>query len=80
MGQRALARIKQGAKLAPDRDKPFLFLGRVYQAKGRGDLAQKMFTRAVANKPDCIEALRELRLLHMRREKEKGLLGRLLRR
>jgi hypothetical protein len=39
-----------------------------------------MFTRAISNKPDCIEALRELRLLHMRREKEKGLLGRLLRR
>lgn len=78
--ERALARIKQGAKLAPDRDKPFLFLGRIYQARGRGDLAQKMFTRAVANKPDCIEALRELRLLHMRREKEKGLIGRLLRR
>jgi CheY-like chemotaxis protein/curved DNA-binding protein CbpA len=76
---RAVLRIKQGAKLAPDRDKPFLFLGRIYQARGRGDVAQKMFTRAVSNKPDCIEALRELRLLHMRREKEKGLIGRLLR-
>jgi CheY-like chemotaxis protein/tetratricopeptide (TPR) repeat protein len=78
--EKALARIKQGAKLAPDRDKPFLYLGRIYQAKGRGALAEKMFTRAVSNKPDCIEALRELRLLHMRREKEKGLIGRLLRR
>lgn len=78
--ERALARVKQGAKLAPDRDKPFLFLGRIYQARGRVDIAQKMFTRAVANRPDCIEALRELRLLHMRKEKDKGLIGRLLRR
>jgi CheY-like chemotaxis protein len=80
VSERAMGRIKQGAKLAPDRDKPFLYLGRILQARGRGDLAQKMFTRAVANKPDCIEALRELRLLHMRREKEKGIFGRLLRR
>lgn len=80
VAERALARIKQGARLAPDRDKPFLYLGRIYQATGRADLAQKMLTRAVSNKPDCIEALRELRLLHMRREKEKGLIGRLLRR
>jgi len=77
---KAIQRIKQGAKLAPDRDKPFLFLGRIFQARGRTELAERMFTRAVSNKPDCIEALRELRLLHMRREKEKGLLGRLLRR
>ena len=78
--ERALARIKHGARLAPDRDVPFLFLGRIYQTTGRTDLAEKMLARAISNKPDCIEALRELRLLQMRREKEKGLIGRLLRR
>jgi tetratricopeptide (TPR) repeat protein len=79
---RALLHIKKGVKLAPDRDKAFLFLGRIQQARGRSDVARKMFTRAVENKPDCIEALRELRLLHMRQEKErdKGLIGRILRR
>ncbi len=77
---RALAHLKQGARLAPDRDKPFLYLGRIYQARGRIDLAQKMLTRALSNKPDCIEALRELRLLHMRQEKGKGLIERLLKR
>jgi CheY-like chemotaxis protein/tetratricopeptide (TPR) repeat protein len=80
LSEQVLARIKKGARLAPDGDKPFLFLGRIFQAKGKTELAEKMFTRAISNKPDCIEALRELRLLHMRREKEKGLLGRLLRR
>ncbi|MCC6641281.1 MAG: response regulator [Deltaproteobacteria bacterium] len=78
--ERALARIKHGARLAPDRDAPFLYLGRIFRATGRTDLAEKMLTRAISNKPDCIEALRELRLIHMRREKGKGLIGRLLRR
>jgi hypothetical protein len=31
-------------------------------------------------KPDCVEAMREIRLIHMRRQKAKGLIGRLLRR
>jgi CheY-like chemotaxis protein/curved DNA-binding protein CbpA len=76
----ALENVKKGAKLAPDREKPYLFLGRLYQAAGRADVAEKMFARCVQIKSDCVEALRELRLMHMRREKEKGLIGRLLRR
>jgi len=76
----ALENVKKGAKLAPDREKPYLFLGRLYQAAGRADIAEKMFARCVQIKSDCVEALRELRLMHMRREKEKGLIGRLLRR
>ena len=43
-------------------------------------IAEKMFTRAVQLDPDCVEALRELRLIHMRREKSKGLVRRILRR
>ena len=78
--KQALENVKKGAKLAPDRDKPYLFLGRLYQAAGRVDIAEKMFARCVQIKSDCVEALRELRLMHMRREKEKGLIGRLLRR
>jgi hypothetical protein len=39
-----------------------------------------MFARAVQIQPDCLEALRELRLINMRRDKEKGLIRRLLRR
>ena len=78
--EEALRHIKQGMKLAPDREKPYLFMGRVCQATGRPDVAVKMFTRAVQIQPECVEALRELRLIHMRREKEKGLIARLLRR
>jgi len=71
--------LKQGAKLAPEREKPYLFLGRLCQAAGRLELAERMFTKAVECRPDSIEGLRELRLLQMRRPKQ-GLLGRLLRR
>jgi hypothetical protein len=39
-----------------------------------------MFSRAVRIQPECVEALRELRLINMRRQKSKSLIGRLLRR
>ena len=61
----------------PDREKPYLFLGRLHKAVGRADDAEKMFVRAVQIDPQCLEALRELRLIQMRREKSKGLIGRL---
>jgi tetratricopeptide (TPR) repeat protein len=76
----ALRHIKRGIKLASDREKPYLFMGRVCNAIGRSEAAVKMFTRAVQIQPECVEALRELRLIHMRREKEKGFIARILRR
>jgi tetratricopeptide (TPR) repeat protein len=76
----ALIHLKRAIKLARDREKPYLFMGRVCQAIGRSDVAVKMFTRAVQIQPECVEALRELRLINMRREKERGFIARLLRR
>ncbi len=76
----ATEHVRRGAKLARDREKPYLFLGRLYKVAGRTDAAEKMFTRAVQIRADCTEAIRELRILNMRREREKGILGRLLRR
>ena len=76
----ALEHVRRGLKLASHREKPYLFMGRRYKAIGRADVAEKMFTRAVQILPECVEALRELRLIHMRREKSKGVIGRLLRR
>jgi CheY-like chemotaxis protein/curved DNA-binding protein CbpA len=73
----AFTLVKKGAKLAPEREKPYLFLGRLCQAAGRLELAERMFTKAVECRSDSIEALRELRLLQMRRPK-RGLLGKLL--
>jgi CheY-like chemotaxis protein/DnaJ-domain-containing protein 1 len=76
----ALEHAKRGLKLASHREKPYLFLGRLYKATGRVEMAERMFTRAVQLQPECVEGLRELRLIDMRRKKSKGLIGRLLRR
>jgi tetratricopeptide (TPR) repeat protein len=80
IAEEAIEHIKRGIKLAADREKPYLLMGRLCKATGRTAAAEKMFTRAVQLQPDCVEALRELRLINMRREKQKGFIGRLLRR
>lgn len=79
MVEEAIEHVKRGLKLARDHEKPYLFLGRLYKAIGQGGAAEKMFTRAVQIRPDSVEALRELRLINMRKNK-KGLIGRILRR
>jgi len=80
MVEEAIEHVKRGAQLANDREKPFLFLGRLYKVIGKIDHAEKMFTRAVQIQPECVEAMRELRLINLRREKSRGLIKRLLRR
>lgn len=80
MLQEALEHCRQGLKLAKDREKPYLLLGRLYKAMGRVGAAKKMFARAVEIKPQCVEAMRELRIMNMRREKDKGVLKRIFRR
>jgi curved DNA-binding protein CbpA len=76
----AIEHVRRGIKLAAHRETSYLFLGRLCKATGRIAAAEKLFTRAVQIQPGCVEALRELRLIDMRRHKSKGLIGRLLRR
>jgi hypothetical protein len=76
----AMEHVKRGLKLASHREKPYLFLGRLHKAVGQADQAEKMFLRAVQIEPECLEAIREVRLIQMRREKSKGLIGRLFKR
>jgi len=76
----ALEHCRRGVKLAKDREKPYLLLGRLYKAMGRVGAATKMFTRAVEIRPQCVEAMRELRIMNMRRDKDKGVLKRIFRR
>lgn len=78
--QEALQHLAKGIKLAPDREKSYLFLGRIYKAADDLEMARKMFTRAVQVKADCHEALQELRLLNLREEKGKSLIKKILRR
>jgi tetratricopeptide (TPR) repeat protein len=78
--QEALAHMKRAVKLARDQEKPYLFLGRLCKVVGDGTGAERMFTRAVQIRPDCVEAMRELRLINMRKDRGRGLIGKLLRR
>jgi hypothetical protein len=55
-------------------------MGRLLRAIGKPAAAEKSFARAVQIEPDCVEAMRELRLINMRRERSKGLIRRMLRR
>ena len=53
-------------------DADHLFLGMVYRAMDRPDLAEPEFERALEANPDSSEALRELRLLHLRHGQSPG--------
>ena len=70
----------KGGKLAPESEKPYLFLGRIYRAEGAEDRAERMFQQVIRLDPECVDAIRELRLIDMRRQKSRGLVRRLFRR
>ena len=80
----ALEHCREGVALAKDREKPYLLLGRLYRAMGKTGAARKMFSRALQIRPQCVEAMRELRVMNMRRDKastlRKGVIGRIFRR
>jgi len=80
MTREAMEHVRQGIKLAKDRERPYLFMGRLCKATGRRDVAAKMFRRAIQIQPNCADAASELRLLELRERKSKGLVRRLLRR
>jgi DNA-binding response OmpR family regulator/tetratricopeptide (TPR) repeat protein len=52
----------------PSLDLTHLYLGHVYQAQQKDRQSEKSFEMAVQANPDCTEALRELRLINLRRE------------
>ena len=57
-------------EINPGFDLTHLYLAQVYQAMGKERQAEKSFEMAVQANPDCTEALRELRLINLRREQE----------
>lgn len=80
MVEEALEHVKRGLTLASSREKPYLLMGRLCKAIGRVGAAERMFTRAIGIQPNCVEALRELRLINMRRQKKRGVVRWILRR
>jgi CheY-like chemotaxis protein/tetratricopeptide (TPR) repeat protein len=73
----ALENIANGIKLSPCREKPYVYLGKIFRANGAEDRARKMFENAVRMKPDCHEALQELGLLDPDGAKSGKLINRL---
>ena len=75
--QEARDQLNQAISLNPKVDRAYLFLGYVYKALNFKEMAEHEFEKAIQCNPDCTEALRELRLINLRRKgKKKGLLKR----
>ena len=66
--QQAMEILLASRELNPGSYQTHLYLGHVYQAQGKDRQAEKSFEVAVQANPDCTEALRELRLINLRRE------------
>ncbi len=73
--------LMRATELNPRLSRGHLYLGYICKDEGKSKEAQRHFERAVQQNPKSTEALRELRLLSMRKEKEegekKGLIGRM---
>jgi DNA-binding response OmpR family regulator/curved DNA-binding protein CbpA len=63
--------LNQAISLNPKVDKAYLFLGYIYKALDYQEMAEHEFEKAIQCNPDCTEALRELRLLNMRKKDKK---------
>jgi tetratricopeptide (TPR) repeat protein len=70
--QAARDELNQAISLNPKVDKAYLFLGYIYKAMNYKEMAEHEFEKAIQCNPDCTEALRELRLINMRRKGKKG--------
>lgn len=64
----ALEVLIAAREINPSFDLTHLYLGYVYQAQGKERQSEKSFEMAVQANPDCTDALRELRLINLRRE------------
>ncbi len=65
---RAMEILLASRELSPSNDLTHLTLGYVYQAMEKDRQAEKSFEMAVQANPNCTDALRELRLINLRRE------------
>jgi len=65
---RAMEVLLASREINPGFDLTHLYLAHVYLSLGKVRQAEKSFEMAVQANPDCTEALRELRLMNLRRE------------
>jgi len=77
--EKALELLVASRELNPRLEETYLFLGYVYRALNKARRSEKSFEFAVQVNPHCTEALRELRLINLRKEKsERGFFRKLL--
>jgi len=82
--QAAKQHLLHSVQLNSSIDVSHLYLGYLLKEEGKTREAEKRFELAIQCNPNCTEALRELRLLNLRKEKEKenkpkGLFGKVFR-
>ena len=74
----ARKKLLRAIELNPKLSLAHLFLGYVCKDGGNENEALRHFERAIQCNPNCTEALREIRLMSMRKEKgKKGLFGKM---
>jgi len=72
--EKAKGIIEEAVSSNPNQDRAYYFLGVIYKMEGRIGDAETAFSKAVQKNPNIPEALSELRLIQMRKQKDsKGL-------
>jgi len=73
--------LNRAISINPRSEKSYLFLGSIYKSQGLKEFAEKQYEKALICNPNCIEALRELRLIKLeeqKKAKKKSFIERLL--
>ncbi len=65
----AVSLLKKGIALSPQAPSGWFYLGQVRKACGDSAEAERMFRKVIDVRPDHVEALREVRLMQLRRAK-----------
>lgn len=68
--KRAKGLVQDGIASSPKQDRAYYFLGVIHRVEGNLDEAESCFNKAVQKNPNMPEALSELRLIQMRKQKE----------
>ena len=76
----ALEHVAKGVKLAPGREKPLLFLSRIFRKTGDASMSAKVLRRALKTNPDSPALVQEMCLIQAgdSEKKPKKLLDKLL--
>jgi tetratricopeptide (TPR) repeat protein len=65
----ALTHLKKGVALSPQSPSGWFYIGQIRKACGDAAEAERMFRKVIQVRPDHVEALREVRLMQLRRAK-----------